>query len=122
LPVFGHGIALAIGVCTNDNELKTLLSMSLAALLLICSAVSLAHGHDDIPAAGSKYNNLFVFKTDRKLVGAQVEILTATGDLVTTQILQKRKIIIDFHAANFGTYTIRLTKNGTVKEYYYTKK
>jgi hypothetical protein len=102
--------------------MKTLLSMSLAALILISTAVSTAHGHDDIPAAGSTYKNLFVFKTDRKLVGARVEILNATGDLVTWQTLQKRKIIIDFCAASFGTYTIRVTKNGKVREYFYTKK
>lgn len=102
--------------------MKTLLSMSLAVLLFISSAAFAAHGHDDIPATGSRYKNLFVFKTDRKLVGAQVEILSASGEVVTSQVLQKRKVIIDFCDVGHGTYTIRVSKDGRVKEFYYTKK
>jgi len=102
--------------------MKTLLSTSLAVLLLVSGAAFAAGEHDDIPAGGSKYKNLFVFKTDRKLVGAQVEILTAHGKRVTMQVLQRRRVVIDFCSAAFGTYTIRITKGGQVQEYYYTKK
>ena len=59
---------------------------------------------------------------DRKLVGAQVEIYNSSGELITSNSLQKRKMIIDFGEAVFGTYTIRLVKGAESKEFKYVKK
>ena len=79
-------------------------------------------GNDEVPAIDSKFKNLFVFKTERKLKGAMVEVLSENGEVVTSHVLQKRKMIIDFCDVRYGTYTIRLTKGSNVKEYHYIKK
>lgn len=79
-------------------------------------------GNDEITPVSSKYKNLFVFKTERSLIGAQVEVLSQNGDVVTSQKLQKRKMIIDFCDVRYGTYTIRVTKGNETKEFHYEKK
>jgi hypothetical protein len=69
-----------------------------------------------------RYKNLFTVKTERQLVGAQVEVYNSKGELLTSQALQKRKMIIDFGDALFGSYTIRIVKGRTTQEYTYIKK
>ena len=99
------------------------LKLSIVALIFFSSTVAVAGtGNDEINVVSSKYKNLFVFKTERKLVGAKVEVLSENGDVVTTNVLQKRKMIIDFCDVKFGTYTIRVSKGNKVKEYHYVKK
>ena len=70
----------------------------------------------------SRHKNLFVFKTDKKFMGAKVEVLSSNGDVVTSQMLKKRKMIIDFCDVKHGAYTIRITKDNEIKEYQYEKK
>jgi hypothetical protein len=103
--------------------MKAFINMSIVALIFFSSTV-VAGGlnNDEISLVGSKYKNLFVFKTERKLVGAKVEVLSENGEVVTSQVLQKRKMIIDFCDVRYGTYTIRVTKGESVKEYQYVKK
>jgi hypothetical protein len=72
-------------------------------------------------AAPEKFKNLFVFKTDKKFIGATVDILSVEGDLITSQKLQKRKMIIDFRDVQLGTYIIRVSKGNQIKEFQYTK-
>src|SRR5690349_20292555 len=98
------------------------LKMSIVALIFFSSAAVAGTGNDEINVVGSKYKNLFVFRTERQLVGAKVEVLSENGEVVTSQVLQKRKMIIDFCDVKFGTYTIRVSKGDKVKEYHYVKK
>ena len=53
---------------------------------------------------------------------ATVEVHSAAGDLVTSQKLTSKKMIIDFKNVKFGTYTIQVKKNGAVQEFNYDKK
>ena len=89
------------------------------ALLLSFAVTSNAEGIDPGP---SKYKDLFTLKADKDLVGAQVEIYNSNGELITSNSLQKRKMIIDFGEAVFGTYTIRIVKGDELKEFKYVKK
>jgi hypothetical protein len=92
------------------------------AVLMIGSASTRAFGNSgDLPASG-KSKNLFVVKTDKKLVGAKIEVIYANGRVVSSQTLQKRKMVIDFGDVKDGSYTIRLSKGDTVKEFRYEKK
>jgi hypothetical protein len=103
--------------------MKAFINMSIVALIFFSSIVVVgAPKNDESPFTGSKLKNLFVFKTEKKLVGAKVEVLSENGQVVTSQVLQKRKMIIDFCDVRYGTYTIRVTKGEDVKEYQYTKK
>jgi hypothetical protein len=108
--------------------MKALLKMSIVALVSIVALIFFSStafgktGNDDINVVKSKYKNLFVFRTEKKLAGATVEVLSENGVVVTSQVLEKRKMIIDFCDVRFGTYTIRVTKGNNVKEYHYIKK
>jgi hypothetical protein len=72
--------------------------------------------------AGSKNRNLIVYKADKKLVGGKVEILQANGSVIAEQILQKRKLLIDFDSMKVGAYIIRITKGEFTSEFTYQKK
>ena len=102
------------------------MNMSIVALIFFSSTAVAGTGNgtdkDEVNVIKSKYKNLFVFRTEKKLVGANVEVLSENGDVVTSQVLQKRKMIIDFCDVRFGTYTIRVTKGNNVKEYHYVRK
>ena len=69
-----------------------------------------------------KQSSLFVLKTQKEFVGAQVEVYNAKGELITSQSLQKRKMVIDFGEAMFGTYTIKIVKGNAEREFKYVKK
>lgn len=94
----------------------------LAALLFTGSSSFAENTPEKIDVVSSKYKNLFVFKAEKKFVGATVEILSSKGEVVTAQTLQKRKMIIDFCDVKYGTYTIRISKDKKVKEFKYEKK
>jgi hypothetical protein len=102
--------------------MKSLRYLSIVALIFLSSAAVAGNGNDEVTIPGSKYKSLFVFRAEKKLVGARVEVLSENGEVVTSQVLQKRKMIIDFCDARYGTYTIRVTKGENVKEYQYEKK
>ncbi|MBX2964648.1 MAG: hypothetical protein KF845_00780 [Cyclobacteriaceae bacterium] len=99
------------------------LSKSLFVLaLLAASAAQAAPLEEAVDVMPSKYKNLFVFKAEKKLRGASVEVYYSNGDLVTTHQLEKRKMIIDFCDVKFGEYTIRIKKGNEVQEFHYVKK
>lgn len=69
-----------------------------------------------------KSKSIFVFKAHKKFEGAKVDVLSPEGNVITSQKLQKRKMIIDFADVREGTYTIRLSKGGAKQEFQYEKK
>jgi hypothetical protein len=71
--------------------------------------------------AGGKNKSMIIYKADKKLVGGKVEILS-NGNLIAEQVLQKRKLLIDFESMRVGSYVIRITKGKSVTEFTYEKK
>jgi len=100
--------------------MKTLIAVAVAFLIL--TTAQAAKPEDAIIIGHSKNKNLFVFKTQRKFVGATVEIYASNGELLTAQNLQKRKLIIDFGSVIKDTYTIRVVKGTNVRQYQYIKR
>src|ERR1700754_1713428 len=90
------------------------------AVLMLTQPLSAAARRDGVIPVPAKYKNLFVYKADRKFIGAKVEILYS-GDVVTTQTLFRRKMIIDFCEMKRGLYTIRISKGARTQEYQYHK-
>jgi hypothetical protein len=76
----------------------------------------------DVSEIKTKYPHLFVLKANRKYAGATVEIYYSNGDLVTTQKIEKRRMVIDFCDTKYGEYTIRVVKGNEKKEFQYIKK
>lgn len=95
------------------------------ALAILFGSVATAQATSPAEAVDvldSRHKNLFMFKAERKFLGASVEVYYTNGDLVTSQKLEKRKMIIDFCDVKFGEYTIRLKKGNEIQEYHYVKK
>ncbi|MFZ6009527.1 MAG: hypothetical protein ACOYXT_04205 [Bacteroidota bacterium] len=95
--------------------------ITLITALVLTTVISVT-AKDGVEPVPTRYKNLFVFKTERKFVGAKVEVLYSNGDVITVQTLQKRKMIIDFCDVKHGAYTVRVTKGNNVKEFKYVKK
>ncbi|QOI96481.1 MAG: hypothetical protein HRU69_02820 [Flammeovirgaceae bacterium] len=99
------------------------LSLLLATAMSLSAAAVIPSKHEEVvDIVNTKYKNLFVFKAERKLIGARVEVYSMNGDLVTAQRLHRRKMIIDFCDVKFGEYTIRITKGNEKQEFHYVKK
>ncbi len=91
------------------------------ALLVIVLSVTASAKSEGISAVKSKHSSLFVLKTDKKFIGATVEIVSSSGEVITSHTLEKRKLFIDFKDVEQGSYTVRLTKGNEVREFNYRK-
>ena len=100
--------------------MKTLLAVVVA--MMIFTTGKAAKPEDAIIIGQTKNKSLFVYKTQRKFVGATVEVYTSNGDLLTAQNLQKRKLIIDFGTALKDTYIIRVVKGGDTREFQFVNR
>jgi hypothetical protein len=103
--------------------MKTLILASAFVLAMTSSfATEVRPGGESAARVSSKYKNLFVFKAKKKFFGATVEIYSSNGEMVTSQHLQKRKMIINFSDVKYDTYTIRIAKGNNSQEFQYVKK
>jgi cell division protein FtsB len=100
------------------NSLKTIV---LILFISGISGISSFAGTDPNDIKEVKEKNLFVLKANKKLLGANIEVLHSNGEVVTAQILTKRKMIIDFSDVKKGEYTIRITKGKQQEEFQYSK-
>jgi len=104
--------------------MKTFFKILIAAgLSVLLSMAATAKGKDPIrlKPLNDKGKHLFVFKADKDLLGAKVEILEENGSVIAEQILTRRKLVIDFNDIGTGSYTIRLVKGDTIRELNYQK-
>ena len=95
---------------------------SIVALVFLTTIVWAAAPDETIIIGRIKNKNVFVFKAEKHFVGATVEVYASNGELLTSQSLVKRKMIIDFGTALQDTYTIRVVKGAETREYQYVKK
>ena len=100
--------------------MKTFFAVVVA--LMIVTTGNAAKPEDAIIIGQTKNKSLFVYKTQRKFVGAMVEVYTSNGDLLTAQNIQKRKLIIDFGSVLKDTYTIRVVKGNDIREFQFVKR
>jgi hypothetical protein len=66
--------------------------------------------------------NLFVLKASRNFKGAEVEVISSSGYVITSRRLTKRKLIIDFKNVTQGTYQIQVKKAGKKEIFKFTRK
>src|SRR6185369_8419666 len=66
-------------------------------------------------------NNQVIVKAPRKYKGADVEVVSSTGETVTFLKLNKRKMIIDFKNVRSGSYVIKIKKEATKEEFQFIK-
>jgi len=104
------------------KTLFKILFLGVLSVLLTIAAMAKEVDPIRVKHVNEKDKNLFVFKADRELVGAKVEILEEDGHVIAEQVLTRRKLVIDFNDIKSGSYTIRLVKGETVQEVSYQKK
>jgi hypothetical protein len=91
-------------------------------LLAATSGVKAFTPDEAMPGHRGETNRFFVFKTDRKYIGATLEVYHGNGERLVVQKLEKRKVSIDFGKVRTGEYTIRIQKNNDIQEFRYVKK
>jgi hypothetical protein len=101
--------------------MKKLTTSLLVSFLILSSSLCTTAEAIDVMEP-PKLKNLFTLKAEKQFVGAQVEIYNASGELITSQSLQKRKMVIDFGDAMLGMYTIKVVKGESQQEFKYFKK
>lgn len=87
------------------------------ATLLLSLPLLVAARKSDARDEGKKGDHVFVLKADKIFVGAKVEIFSASGNLITAQTLDKRKMMVDFADVKAGVYTIKLTSGERSQEF-----
>ncbi|HEY5823778.1 MAG TPA: hypothetical protein VIT44_05410, partial [Cyclobacteriaceae bacterium] len=61
----------------------------------------------------STSHDIFYFKICKAMIGGKVEVYSPEGEVVGTQNLDNRKLIIDFFDMAPGDYTIKVKKENT---------
>ena len=106
---------------TKINRMKIFISISIA-MLLVTGTLSMANARKGQPqVTTTAHDNLFVLKASRGCKGAEIEVLSASGYLVTSKKLIRRKMVIDFKNVVPGWYMIRLKKSGVNEEFKFQK-
>lgn len=96
----------------------TLITLLLAAVVGFTNATPV----DGRDVVRSRRNNVFAFTTDRAMRGAEVKVFYSNGDMLVSERMRRRRIVIDFAEVRRGTYTILLTKDGMTKKFQYEKR
>lgn len=68
-----------------------------------------AHGH------------IVYIRIDKSMIGADIEIYSATGDKLLSKKFLKRRALIDFYFEKPGTYTIKIHKDNEEAKFDFTK-
>jgi hypothetical protein len=102
--------------------MKTLLKIFfLGVLTALLTFAAMAKETPRAKPGYGKDKGFFIFKADRKLIGANVKILKSNGTVIAEQVLKKRKLVIDFNDIKSGSYTIRIVKDENIQEFTYYK-
>ena len=102
--------------------MKHVKKVVLIGLVILIMAQPILARSKDPKTEPSRNKNLFVFRAEKKFVGAQVEVLYSNGEVLTSQTLKKRKMLIDFSDVKYGSYTIRVKKGNDIQEFTFEKK
>jgi len=103
--------------------MKTLTLLAISSLFTIASAFAEVPANEKPKAAvkvqTDKY--AFVFKADKELLGATIEVFDSNNKLTGKEILFDRKMVIDFFYMPADTYHIKITKDNETLEFEYVK-
>ncbi len=65
--------------------------------------------------------DVFYFKVSKEFVGATIEVISPTGEVILTEKVMHRKALLDFYMRDPGTYTIWMKKDGVEEKFSYQK-
>jgi hypothetical protein len=101
--------------------MKALVRLTLPLIVFFLMIIPVIASATPIEVVASRYKNLFVFTTQKKMRGGEVKVFYSNGDLITTQQLKKRKMIIDFCDVKSGAYTIVVQKGNKTETFQYVR-
>ncbi len=106
-------------ICNSVNIIKLSLMKVLTIILITLSTTGVLRAGEEPTAqfVKSDLKNLFTIKVDKKLVGATIELVYSNGDLVAKELLQKKKMIIDFCDVKTGEYSVVIKKGDYRKDF-----
>lgn len=93
--------------------MKTLSIILITFFSLTTNLFASNPGSDSVVVADSNRMDVMVLKFNKDQVGGHVVILNSNGEEVSKMIIKRKKMIIDFDKVNFGTYEIKVVKEGT---------
>lgn len=70
----------------------------------------------------SRKKDVFAFTTDRSMRGAELKVFFSNGDVLVSERMRRRRMVIDFAEVRRGTYTIVVMKDGATKTFQYEKR
>lgn len=91
------------------------------AVVVLIGVAALPAKANEVDVIRTRNENQFVFKVDREMLGAHVEVVSEEGVSITSQRLMKRKMIIDFSDVRVGHYTIVVKKDGKMEKFEYVR-
>lgn len=94
---------------------------ALALLLSFYSSFSASRKETPVIVLGRSHD-IFYFKICKAMVGGVVEVYSPQGNVIETQNLDNRKLIIDFFDMAPGDYTIKVKKDGTEEVFTYHRR
>ncbi|MEQ8362411.1 MAG: hypothetical protein RH948_06040 [Cyclobacteriaceae bacterium] len=86
------------------------------------SATLFAATPDSIAVVETSQQDHFVMKVDKDLLGGKVFVTYSTGEVVSTMTIKRKKMVIDFDNVKFGSYSIKVVKDGVeIDEFNFNK-
>lgn len=92
------------------------------ALFVAIAAIANATPVEGWEIVHSRKKETFAFNTGRDMKGAELKVLYSNGDVLVSERMRRRRMVIDFAEVKKGTYTILLMKNGMTKTFQYEKR
>ena len=84
---------------------------SILIILLACLGVGSAEARDHNPISILSTNGIVYLKFQKFMMGATLEIRDESGELIASEKIASKKIIIDFFYQKTGRYQIKIKKN-----------
>ena len=100
---------------------KSNIILTLIFTTLSMSALALAPLSDSPVEFEKTQDHQVNIKIDKTILGAEVFVYNASGELVTIDRLTKKSLVIDLHHVKSGTYVIMVKKNQFSEEFTYNK-
>ena len=95
--------------------------MIMVALVMIASTSAFAKIPYDVKVL-SRARGIVYFKVNPEMIGASVEVYNEKGDLIYSDTVGSKKMLVDFFDEPSGSYTIHVIKNSKEEVIEYVRK
>ena len=97
-------------------------TIAILSLIIASHAVPFSMARQQSKNQSLNPNHIYLLRVDGRFRGGEVEVMAQNGDTILKEILNKRRMKIDFRNVKPGTYTIKLKKGMLVEQFAYQRK